>query len=73
MNPNQPHDPPASETDRQQMLSDLHELVDALDRRVPRPEREGEGAIARDAATMRQEAEDRIEQLQPPSVSRDTP
>jgi len=71
MTSNQPPHPPASETERKQMLSDLHELVDALDRRVPRPEREAEGAIAHDAAVMKREAEDRIEQLQPPPASPD--
>ena len=46
MSADQPPDPPASEADRQQMLADLHELVEALDRRVPHPDREGERAIA---------------------------
>jgi hypothetical protein len=70
--PHTPHSP-ASETERQQMLTDLHELVDALDRRVPRPERDDEGAIARDSADMKREAEDRIEELQPHPAPRDTP
>lgn len=57
--------PPQSEIERQNTLEKLHEFVEALDRRVPHPEREAEGAIARDSATMRREAEERIEELQP--------
>lgn len=64
MSARQPPDPSASRTPRQQMLADLHELVEALDRRVPRPERVGEGAIARDSAGLKKAAEDRIAQLE---------
>jgi hypothetical protein len=38
-------------------------LIAAIDSRVPRVERAGEAKIARDAATLRQEAVDRIAEL----------
>jgi hypothetical protein len=56
--------PPASEADRRQMLADLHELVDAIDRRVPLPARASERAIASDSARLRKDAEERIAQLE---------
>jgi len=46
----------APATTAQEMLDDLQRLVEALDRRSPRLERLGEGAIARDAADLRQRA-----------------
>ena len=46
------------------ILDDLRELVAALDRRVPRLDREGEGAIAGDAAALRDEAVTRIAELE---------
>jgi len=64
MSADQPPDPPASDADRPQMIADLHELVDALDRRVPHPDRAGEMAIARDSAGLKKAAEDRIAQLE---------
>jgi hypothetical protein len=64
MSTDQPPDPPASDGDRLQMLADLHELVEALDRRVPHPDRVGETAIARDSAGLRKAAKDRIAQLE---------
>ena len=39
-----------------EMLSDLYRLIEALDRRVPRLERVGEGQIAHDAADLRERA-----------------
>jgi hypothetical protein len=39
-----------------QMLADLYQLIEALDRRVPRLERLGESQIARDAALLRERA-----------------
>ena len=39
-----------------EMLSDLYQLIDALDRRVPQLERAGEAQIAHDAAELRQRA-----------------
>ena len=46
------------------ILSALRELIRALDRRVPHPERAGEIRIARDAQMLRREAVARIEELQ---------
>lgn len=46
------------------LIDELRELVAALDRRVPRLERAGELDIARDAATLRDEAVDRLARLQ---------
>jgi len=56
--------PPASEADRLKMLADLHELVEAIDRRVPLPARASERAIASDSARLKKDAEDRIAQLE---------
>ena len=39
-----------------EMLSDLYQLVEALDRRVPHIERLGEAQIAHDAADLRERA-----------------
>ncbi|MGH9160794.1 MAG: hypothetical protein ACRD2X_12530 [Vicinamibacteraceae bacterium] len=41
----------------------LHELIEALDRRVPRVGHAGEISIARDAAALRAEAVDRLAEL----------
>ena len=46
------------------LIDDLRELVAALDRRVPRLEREGERAIARDAERLKSEALRRIADLE---------
>ena len=48
----------------QSLIDDLRELVDALDRRVPRLERAGETAIARDATRLRDEAVLRLAKLE---------
>jgi hypothetical protein len=45
-------------------VSELMELVEALDRRVPQVERAGEPAIARDAAALKERALKRIEELE---------
>jgi hypothetical protein len=42
----------------------LHELIAALDRRVPRAGRAGEAAIMRDAATLRASALERLAALE---------
>jgi len=44
----------------QTLINDLRELIAALDRRVPRIEREAEDAIARDARELRRAALKRI-------------
>jgi len=49
----------------QTLIDELRELVEALDRRVPRLERAGETAIARDAARLRDEAIKRLAALEP--------
>ena len=43
-----------------EIARELHELIAALDRRVPRVERAGEISIARDAAELRAKAMDRL-------------
>jgi hypothetical protein len=48
----------------QTLMHDLFELVAALDRRVPRLEREGEHGIARDAQGLRRAALKRIAELE---------
>jgi len=47
-----------------QTVRDLHELVAALDRRVPQIERAGEVSIARAAAALKVEALQRIQELE---------
>jgi hypothetical protein len=42
---------------------ELEELIAALDRRVPRVERAGEAAIAREAAALRAQAVKRLAQI----------
>jgi hypothetical protein len=49
---------------RARIVRELHELIDALDRRVPHVERVGEMAIARAAAALRDEALKRIATLE---------
>ena len=44
----------------QTLVHDLREFIAALDRRVPSTERNGEGAIARDAQGLRRAALKRI-------------
>jgi hypothetical protein len=46
------------------LIDDLHELIAALDRRAPRLERDGEVAIARDAAALKDAALRRIAELE---------
>jgi hypothetical protein len=45
-------------------LRQLRELIEALDRRVPRVERVGEAAITKDAAVLRKRALERIAELE---------
>ena len=45
-----------TEGERREILSDLYELIAALDRRVPRLERIGEARIAREATELRERA-----------------
>jgi hypothetical protein len=46
-----------------ELTRELEELIAALDRRVPRVERAGEAAIARDAAALRAKAFERLAEL----------
>jgi hypothetical protein len=46
------------------VLSDLHRLIEALDRRVPHLERSAEPDIARDAADLRLRAERLIRRIE---------
>jgi hypothetical protein len=49
--------------DAGELARELEELIAALDRRVPRVERAGEAAIARDAAALRAKAVARLAEL----------
>lgn len=49
--------------DRAELIAHLHELIEALNRRIPHIEREGEQAIARDSAALKKKAQQRIAQL----------
>ena len=49
--------------ERRRVIRELHELVAALDRRVPRLDRADEPLIARDAAALRAQALKRIAEL----------
>jgi hypothetical protein len=51
----------------------LHELIAALDRRVPRVERAGESAIAREAAALRAKAVKRLSELEANGTGADRP
>jgi hypothetical protein len=42
----------------------LHELIEALDRRLPHVQNAGEEAIAREAATLRARAVERVAELE---------
>ena len=58
--------------DRELVVHALRELVDALDRRVAHVERLGEARIAREAAALRQEAVNRIDELTAARSDRET-
>jgi hypothetical protein len=47
-----------------EMLADLYFLIEALDRRVPRLEQQGEAQIAHDAADLRRRAVSLIRQIE---------
>ena len=50
------------------LARELHELIAALDRRVPCVERAGEVGIARDAAALREKAVQRLSELEADST-----
>jgi hypothetical protein len=53
-----------AQTQRDQAVRELRELIAALDRRVPHMERAGEVSIARAAAALKSEALQRIQELE---------
>jgi hypothetical protein len=57
---------PAAAVRVQAVIARLRELIDALDRRTPRPERSSESQIASESAALRDQALDRIARLQTP-------
>ena len=57
--------------DKDLVVGTLRELVDALDRRVAHVERLGEARIAREAAALRKEALQRIQELTAESSDRE--
>jgi hypothetical protein len=60
---NSPVTTPVRQSPQTTLVRQLQELVAALDRRMPQVMRAGESAIARDAATLRQRALRRIDEL----------
>ena len=50
-------------TESSQIVATLCELIEAIDSRLPHVERAGEAKIAREAAALRREAVNRIEEL----------
>jgi hypothetical protein len=52
-----------------ELARELHELIAALDRRVPRVAHAGEAAIAHDAAALREKAVKRLAEIEAPATS----
>ena len=50
--------------EKREMLANLYELIEALDRRVPRLEQIGEVQIAHDAAELRERAVSLIHRIE---------
>jgi hypothetical protein len=59
-----PGDTKAADAYRTKLIRQLRELIEALDRRVPHLEREGEIGIAHEAAALKQKALERIAELE---------
>jgi hypothetical protein len=59
-----------AQSDRTRTLRHLHELIAALDRRVPHVERTGEIEIAREGRALRERALRRIAELEAPGDQR---
>jgi len=57
-------DRPATDQERTDLRRRLRDLIAALDRRVPYFDRDGEHRIVRDAAVLKQQAQDRIAELE---------
>ena len=51
------------------VLRELHELISALDRRIPQIHRAGEATIAREAAALKAKALERIARLEKEAVA----
>jgi hypothetical protein len=49
---------------RLRIVRELHELIAALDRRVPQVQRAGEAAIAKAASVLREQALKRIDEIE---------
>jgi len=49
---------------RNTLIRRLRELIEAIERRVPHPERKGEIRIARDSAALKKKALERIAQTE---------
>lgn len=49
--------------EHERTIADLHELIDALDRRAPRAEPESERKVAGEAAALRRVARARLDTL----------
>ena len=60
---------PKQVTGAAQTIATLREFIEAIDSRVRHVERAGEARIARDAAALRQEAVNRIDELTRTEVS----
>lgn len=60
------------QSDRRRKLRHLHELIAALDRRMPQVERIGEIDIAREGRALREKALQRIAELQESLETSDT-
>ena len=54
-------------------IQTLHELISALDRRLPQVERSGEAAMAQDAANLKAKALEQIADLEQKSSSAESP
>ena len=52
-----------TDVDRNDLIARLRELIEALETRVPRFEREGEVRISQDAAALKYQALERIAEL----------
>ena len=55
---------PDADSIRKRVIARLRELISALVRRQPQIERAGEQRIARESATLKREAQDRIAELE---------
>jgi hypothetical protein len=54
----------ATDVYRNTLIRRLRELIEALERRAPRPERKGEIRIVQEAAALKQKALERLAELE---------